>query len=276
MKLYFQKLGSGPALFILHGLYGSSDNWVTFGRKLANQFTVYLIDQRNHGRSPHDTIHTYPAMANDLNELFIAENLDKSIVMGHSMGGKTAMLFTAMFPEKVQGLIAVDIAPVAYSHLDQYSAHSIFHLNMMNAMQSLDFQNYNTRGAIESELAKTIHDSTIRQFIMKNIHRNEHNLFCWKINLDVLCKSLPYLLGDIHLEKIATQKTIPEIPVLFIRGEDSDYILPEHFVSIRSFFENAEIETISNAGHWVHAEQPERFWEVLSNFLRKFIILQKM
>jgi pimeloyl-ACP methyl ester carboxylesterase len=265
MKLHFQKLGNGPVLIILHGLYGMSDNWITFARQLAESFTVYLIDQRNHGRSPHDNEHSYLAMSSDLNELIISENLDKVIVLGHSMGGKTAMLYTVRFPEKVLSLIVVDIAPVNYSSVDSYNHQVITHLNIINAMLSVDFTKMNNRIDINNELEKIIKDDTIRQFIMKNVHRNSEGIFAWKLNVNAISRALPEMMS--YPGKYAELQLKQKIPVLFIRGGQSGYIMPEYVTAIKTIFPTAQIETIPNAGHWVHADQPVLFMQTVKDFL---------
>lgn len=267
MDLFFQKSGTGDPIIILHGLYGSSDNWVTFARQLAERNTVYLIDQRNHGRSPHHPEHSYERMSEDLLEFFTNQHLEKAIILGHSMGGKTAMLFTAKNPEKVKGLIVVDIAPAGYASLSEFSPQAIVHLNIVNAMLSVDLAQHKTRTDIENELAKTIADAAIRQFIMKNIHRNPDHSFNWKLNLNALSKALPEIMGSIHLEKVLAQKPPIHIPTLFIRGGRSNYLLPEHYAEIKTYFPEAEIETIPNAGHWLHAEQPVLFEQTVTHFL---------
>lgn len=269
MDLFFQKSGNGDPVIILHGLYGSSDNWVTFARQLAERNTVYLIDQRNHGRSPHHPEHSYKSMSEDLQAFFANQHIEKAIILGHSMGGKTAMLFTAMHPEKVKALVVVDIAPAGYASLNEFSPQAIVHLNIVNAMLSMDLAQYSTRTDIENELAKTITDISVRQFITKNIHRNPDHSFNWKLNLNALSNALPEIMGSIHLEKAITQKQPINVPTLFIRGGRSNYLLPEHYAEIKTYFPEAQIETIPNAGHWVHAEQPVLFAQTVTHFIDK-------
>ena len=268
MKLFFQKLGQGQPLIILHGLYGCSDNWITVARNLAGHFTVYLVDQRNHGKSPHHPVHSYQSMVDDLDELVKSEGLGKSILMGHSMGGKTAMLFAAIRPDKVSGLIIVDIGPGGYANIDRISPMVIAHLNIMSSMLSVDFSKYTTRNEIENELARTLTDVNIRQFIMKSIQRNDDNSFSWKLNLEALSKALPEIMGSIHLEKVVGDIGITGFPVFFIKGERSDYISMEQEVLIHRYFPGATVDVISNAGHWVHADQPAQFLEKMDSILK--------
>jgi esterase len=267
MDLFFQKSGNGNPVIILHGLYGSSDNWVTFAKQIAERNTVYLIDQRNHGRSPHHPEHSYKLMCDDLSEFFRKQGIDKAIILGHSMGGKTAMLFAAMHPEKVKGLIVVDIAPAGYASVNEFSSQIIEHLNIINAMLSIDLAQYTTRSEIDAELAKTIPNTDIRQFITKNIHRKSDHSFNWKLNIQALSKAMPEIMGSIHLEKVLDQKPPIHLPTLFIRGGRSNYLLPEHYAEIKTYFPEVVIETIPNAGHWVHAEQPVLFAKTVENFI---------
>jgi esterase len=266
MKLYFQKLGNGPAIIVLHGLYGSSDNWLTFARWLSSNHTVYLVDMRNHGRSPHHPEHSYEVMCTDIKELVVSEELHNICLLGHSMGGKTAMLYALKFPEDLSGLIVVDIAPVKYSSVDLYNNQAIVHLNIVQAMLSVDFSKVKSRTEINSELENTIKDVAVRQFIMKNVHRNHDGSFGWKLNIDAISKFLPQIIGFVSGEKLqGIEKN--HFPVLFIRGGLSDYIIPEYYSEIKRLFPLARIETIPNAGHWVQVDQPAKFMEVVGEFL---------
>jgi pimeloyl-ACP methyl ester carboxylesterase len=268
MKLFFQKFGQGPSVIILHGLYGCSDNWVSVARKIADRYTVFLVDQRNHGKSPHHPLHTYPSMVSDLEEFIQSENIEKPLILGHSMGGKTAMLFAATHPDKLSGLIVVDIGPGGYANIDSYSPLAIAQLNIMSSMLSVDFEKHTTRGEIENELARTITNWNVRQFIMKNVQRNADHTFSWKLNLEALSKALPEIMGPVPPDKAQVGKAIYGFPVYFIKGERSDYISPDQEVLIRKYFPDAKLENISDAGHWVHAEQPVKFLERLEEILK--------
>lgn len=265
MQLFFQKIGQGQPFIILHGLYGSSDNWITLGRSLADEFSVYLIDQRNHGKSSHTDSNTYEDMAADLHDLVISENLGKIILLGHSMGGKTAMLYAMLYPEEIKALIVADVAPDGYTQTDGNSPHVISHLNIINAMTSVDLANAGSRTAIEDSLKKNIPDTATRMFIMKNILRNHDNSFSWKLNIPALLKALPDIMGPVPLKNASPPLT--RFPVLFIKGDRSAYITEKNTETIHKLFPNARIVTISNAGHWVHAEQPELFRSALLDFL---------
>ena len=267
MRLFFQKLGQGKPIIILHGLYGCSDNWITIARKLADRHTIYLVDLRNHGRSPHHPVHSYASMVDDLDELIVSEQIEKPLLVGHSMGGKTAMLYAINNPEKLKGLIVVDIGPAGYASIDNPSPMVISHLNIINAMFSIDFKHYTNRTDIEIELAKTIKDIETRQFIMKNIQRNSDHTFSWKLNLEAISKALPEIMGPVKIEKALKNSQLKEFPVVFIKGERSEYISTEQQTQIYNYFPNATIETIANAGHWVHADQPELFLQKLNEIL---------
>lgn len=261
MNLFFQKLGQGQPIIILHGLYGSSDNWITIARKLTDAYTVYLVDLRNHGKSPHDPVHTYASMVDDLYDLIITEAIEKPIIIGHSMGGKVAMLFAVYYSERVGGLIIVDIGPGGYANVDKPSPMVLSHLNIMSSMMSIDLKQYASRGEIEQELAKTIQNASVRQFIMKNVLRNPDNSFSWKLNLEAIFKALPEIMGPIAL------RITDNIPVYFIKGEHSNYISEEQQSLIAGHFPQAKIETVSNAGHWVHADMPDQFFSKLQEAL---------
>jgi pimeloyl-ACP methyl ester carboxylesterase len=148
-----------------------------------------------------------------------------------------------------------------------YSPQVIIHLNIVNAMLSVDFSKYSSRVEIDDELEKTIKDISIRQFIMKNVHRNSDGTFCWKLNIDAISKALPEIMNSIHLEKYISDNGLSDFPVLFIRGGKSGYILPHDYAEIKRNFPNAKIETIPNAGHWVHAEQPVKFMQLVTEFM---------
>jgi len=203
-------------------------------------------------------------MACDLDEFMIEENIEKAYIIGHSMGGKTAMLFSALHPNKILGLIVVDIYPGDYAALPEFSPHIIAHLKIATSMLSVNLNNFNKRSEIENELAKTINDINVRQFIMKNLFRKPDNTFAWRLNVPAISKAFPAIMGSIPLE--GTQ--LSTFPVLFMRGEHSDYICPEQIAMIKKYYPEALIKTISDAGHWIHADNPEQFIEVLNKFLQ--------
>lgn len=253
MQLYFTRLGSGEPLIILHGLLGSSDNWHSMSRKLAHHFQVYAVDQRNHGRSPHNGEMNYRLMAEDLDELLRMEGLAGAHLLGHSMGGKTAMQFALLYPEKVRKLIVADIAPRAYAPR---------HNELLEALLALDLTRFQTRKQIEDALAPAVPDLALRQFALKSLKRNRNGAFEWTIGLQELWKN-----GE-HLRERITCTHPFRGPALFLRGEHSDYLVEPDFVYIRELFPNAVLRTISGAGHLLHAERPEAFQREVLNFLQ--------
>ncbi len=257
MELFYRKYGSGVPLIIIHGLYGASDNWVTVGRALAEEFEVYIIDQRNHGRSPHSEEHNYALMRDDLLEFMDKQGLEKAIIVGHSMGGKTAMFFSVAYPERVQSLIVVDIAPKSYLNVDGFEQQTIDHKKILKAMSSVDFNQIKSRTDVDVHLASMLDESRTRQFLLKNLRMEKDNSFYWGLNVESLEKNINYILEGLNSDDSGHEKEVVGFPVLFIRGEKSDYISTEDIDSIYNIFPYAEMATVSNAGHWVHAEQPQ-------------------
>lgn len=267
MKLFYREEGEGFPLIIIHGLYGSSDNWLTVAKKLGSVYKVYSIDQRNHGRSPNSDEHTYEAMKNDLAEFFDQHKIEKAIVLGHSMGGKMAMCFAADFPERIEKLIVVDIAPKDYFLLNDESQYYL-HTNILRAMLEIDFNRIESRKQVEDFLNERIDGTQIVHFLLKNIHRNKENhQLEWRLNVPVLYDNLDEIIKGISAHYFDDRRPIYNYPVLFIKGQKSNYILPEDYASIRRIYPEAQIEEIPNAGHWLHAEQPQLFMEVLYKFL---------
>ena len=252
MELNFKTYGEGEPIFILHGLFGSLDNWQTLGKKLAESHKVYLIDQRNHGKSPHSDSFSYHDMAEDLAELIRNENLDKITIMGHSMGGKTAMTFAVEYPNLLKKLIIVDIAP------KKYPPH---HDEIIDALYSLDLPSISSRREADEIMKHSIENDGTRLFLLKNLNREKEGGYSWKMNLDMLSN---------EIEKVIDVTEIPfpiSIPSLFIRGGSSGYILDSDFEKIDQLFPNSEIETIEGAGHWVHAEKPQELFESVMEFI---------
>lgn len=253
MQLNYKELGQGEPLIILHGLFGTLDNWASLGKKLAEHFLVYLIDQRNHGRSPHAPVHDYPSMAEDVREFMDQHWMhDGAYVMGHSMGGKTAMQLALTYPELVKKLVVVDIAPKRYAPNHEAIFHALFNLKPETLAE---------RSEAEQKLAQYIVQADIRQFLMKNLTRRPEGGFEFKMNLPVIYQHYDKILAEIDADQPY------EGPVLFIRGGRSEYILPEDEQNIKELFPKAIIKTIDNAGHWVHAEQPEALYKEVLNFL---------
>jgi len=277
MNLFFRKLGLGPAVIIVHGLYGSSDNWLTVGRQLAEHgFEVFMLDQRNHGNSPHSPIHNYEAMKQDLLQFIDSQQIKKAILIGHSMGGKTVISFALDYPERVTSLVVVDIAPKKYFEINKNQS-DLSHDFIINTLLSLHLQDFNSREQISDFVSKSIPSASLRNFLLKNIRRKKYSennsinttIFEWSLNLQALNDNLEIILNSVNFGEIAENQKLNIIgfPVLFIRGNNSTHIENEDIPLIRKVFPAAEFVSIPNAGHWVHVEQTELFMKNLLYFL---------
>lgn len=266
MELFFRKFGEGEPLIVLHGLYGSSDNWVTVGRELSGFYSVYLVDQRNHGRSPHSDKHNYYLMKDDLLEFMDNQGIEKANILGHSMGGKTALFFATTYPERVHKLIVVDIAPTSYQMLSESSPQALNHLNIMNALYNLDTEWISTLRDAEEQLSEAIPYKMVRQFLLKNLKRDVNGNYSWLLNVRTLRNELPAILEGLDPDEFQDRQ-MTSFPVLFIKGENSEYIGPKDERDILKIFPYAGIQTIEGAGHWVHAEKRDQFLKIVSDFL---------
>jgi esterase len=263
MDLYYRKEGEGPVVVVIHGLYGSSDNWMNMGKRLAENHTVYMIDQRNHGRSPFADKHTFDAMRDDLATFFSQHQIKKATILGHSMGGKTAMWFAADYPEKVEKLVIADIAPKDYLQLKDSSQYHL-HRNILLAMKELDFSRVKKRKQVDDLLSERIDDSRIRQFLLKNVTKNKKTKqFKWRLNVEVLYESLDEIVGGVNRQWFEDRIPITSYPVIFIRGLKSNYIMDEDIPLIKEIYPDASIVDIPGAGHWLHAEKPDEFMEAV-------------
>jgi len=268
MKLYFRKYGeAGPPLVIVHGLYGSGDNWISIARELATHFEVFVVDQRNHGRSPHSEEHDYPSMRDDLREFMDSREIKKAVLVGHSMGGKTVMFFAEAWPRRVQSLIAVDIAPKPYHDLALHSSFAANHARMIDSMLKVDMSKVKTRDEIDHALRTSIGSERVRGFLLKNVRRDRNGNFQWRINLEALREHLDDIFDGLDTDRIIARGGISGFPALFVSGANSDYIRAEDHTLIRSVFPAADIVTIPGAGHWVHAEQPDLLVKNIRYFL---------
>jgi esterase len=220
---------------------------------LGEHFLVYAVDQRNHGQSPHSEEFTYRVLAEDLERFLADRGLERASILGHSMGGKTAMEFALRFPQKVEKLIVVDIAPRAYGR---------GHDEILEAMVSLDLASHTSREGIDRALQRRIPDERVRQFILTNLRRLAGGRYVWKVNLDVLRAKY-----DEVTKAQASDLPFPG-PALFIRGGDSIYIREEDRAAIARLFPGAAVRSIPGAGHWVHADAPEEFFRVVLEFLK--------
>lgn len=251
MKLHYRKLGEGPAFIILHGLFGLSDNWQSVAKKLSERFTVYLVDLRNHGHSAHHEEWNYNAMAEDVYELIGEEGLEKVIILGHSMGGKTAMTFAEKNCSKLDKLIVVDIALRAYDPPR----------DVIRALNSVDLDEVKSRKEVEELISFHIDDIATRQFLLKNLYWVEDNKLGWRFNLPVITKKVENIATSLKL------KSVCDVKALFIHGDRSNYIKDSDTTEILNSFPNAEFKSVENAGHWVHAENPAGFMAALEGFL---------
>lgn len=252
MKLHFERLGSGSPLVILHGLLGSGDNWLGLAKAWAPHFDIIVPDLRNHGRSPHADEAGFTAMAADVKALIEAEGLSQVTVLGHSLGGKVAMTLATDYPELVSRLIVVDIAPKPYPPT---------HRELMSALLAVDLSRYTTRGEVDAVLAGPIPATPVRQWLLKNLGRDEAGKLCWKPNLPVLYRSLLELsAGFADLRQYTG-------PVLFVAGGRSDYVNEQDLPLIRRHFPEARLETIPDAGHWVHVDAPAKLGELVKEFV---------
>ncbi len=268
MELFYRKYGeSGPPLVILHGLYGSGDNWATIARELSAAFEVYVVDQRNHGQSPQSEVHDYPSMRDDLREFMDHQAIGKAVLIGHSMGGKTVMSFALAWPERVQSLISVDIAPRSYRDLAVDSHSAANHAKMIDAMLELDMSGVHSREEADQKLSPKIGSDRVRSFLMKNVRRDPEGKFSWRINLRALRGNLDAILDGLEVDRVISEGGVTGFPALFVSGAHSDYISAEDHSFIRSIFPVAEIVTIPGSGHWVHAEQPALLVKTIRYFL---------
>lgn len=253
MKLNYKQYGdSGPNVVIVHGLFGMLDNWHNMAKKLSEHFKVYTLDVRNHGSSPHHPSMTYEEICTDFAELLKDLNIDKAHFIGHSMGGKAVMKLADLHPELIDKLCVVDIAPKRYKP----GHHAIF-----DAMFNLPVTKLKSRKEAELKLGESIKDAGIRLFILKNIDRCKEGSYEWKLGLDNIYNNYETIIDEVTLSWPFSNDT------LFIRGETSPYISANDESDILELFPNAEIVTIPNAGHWVHAENPVAFYMTLEDFL---------
>ena len=253
MKLAYKKTGSGRPLIILHGLFGMADNWLTIASRIARKYTVYLLDQRNHGQSPHSPEFSYRILAEDLQDFIREHDLGDVRLIGHSMGGKAAMCHALHYPERVEKLVIVDIAPKAYHHP--------FFERVLDFMLALDLSRFTTRAAIEEAFTEVIPNAAVRLFILKNLQRTEEG-FRWRINV----QSLRDNLGTIFAAIASVRRF--EKPTLFVRGGRSDYVLDEDEAAIRALFPAAELVTIPEGSHWLHADAEEALCRHLRDYLQ--------
>ena len=254
MKLFFRHFGTGQPVIVLHGLFGLSDNLVTFGRQLAEHYSIYIPDLRNHGQSPHSKVFDFPSLEDDLNEMIEDNGLNNIFLIGHSLGGKTAMFFTLHHPGIVKKLVVVDISL-------RKSPPNREHQQLLNAMMAVDFSTTKSRSDVEKQLQTQIKSSKLRQFLLKNVYWRDRHSLDWRLNLQAINENLLSVFEGVNVSGIFPG------PTLFIRGGLSDYILENDIGELKSKFPGAEVKTIANASHWVHADAPGEFYGLVKNFL---------
>ena len=247
--------GSGPPLLILHGLFGSATNWRSMARKLADRYAVHALDQRNHGASPWADTMTYTEMADDVQHYIEHHGLGAVSIMGHSMGGKTAMALALAFPDLVEHLIVVDIAPRSYH--DSLSSYA-------QAMRGVDLMAAASRGEVQRQLQALLPDASVAPFLVQNlVPRNDH--FDWRINLAAISASMMDLT-DFPAE---LKKRVFDKPTAAIAGALSDYVASGDVAPFLPMFPRVEVEVIDGAAHWVHADKPQLFFEAVQRALAR-------
>jgi esterase len=267
MELFFRQLGSGEPIIILHGLYGSADNWHSIGKELATDHAVYLVDQRNHGNSPHHPNHNYDLLSDDLYEFVARHKLNKSIIIGHSMGGKTVLAFGIKYPELVKKMIVVDISPMGYN-MSENSKEASAHKCIVRSLQQININSITSREEADKQLLQSLSSKPVRQFLLKNLKRDADGKFRWLFNLQALVENLPQIFSGIIRENETDSRSMPKFPLLFIKGALSPYIRSEDEQAIQQYFPWAKLIVIPGAGHWVHAEQPLAFLDAIRGFVQ--------
>ncbi|MEX1188123.1 MAG: alpha/beta fold hydrolase [Bacteroidia bacterium] len=254
MILFSRNYGeTGPTLLILHGLFGQSDNWAGIARKLSDKYRIYVFDLRNHGESDHSEDFSYELMAEDVIETIEAAFLGNVHLLGHSMGGKVAMVVAQKRPDLLKSLLVADIAP------KYYRPH---HEEIIKGLNALNPKEIKSRPEAEEELENYIPDFGTRQFLLKNLGRADDNSFEWKFNLKVLTEKIE------NIGK-AIDNTVSKVPALFYRGEKSRYVNDEDYESIKKIFPNAEFSEMKDAGHWLHAENPNEMMKTIEEWIAK-------
>jgi pimeloyl-ACP methyl ester carboxylesterase len=264
MKLFYRKYGEGPPLVILHGLYGSSDNWVTVAKSISRDYTVYLPDMRNHGSSPHSDIHDYQSLSSDIHELVNDLGIRKFFLAGHSMGGKAAMAFAMEWPEMLDGLVIADISP--FIAVNSGSIEYRQSLIILNTILETDLSSVLTRSDADRLLYRKIQSVKTRGLMMKNLTRTADKRFIWKINASSLLRNLDRIMEGLPRPEEFYPR-VTGFPVLFLKAEKSDYLPSEDWNDILKIFPSAELRVIRNSGHWVNSDNPEEVAEAFLTLL---------
>ena len=251
--LYSKIEGEGKPFLIIHGFLGMSDNWKTLGLQFAELgFQMHLLDMRNHGKSFHSNEFNYEAMTEDVKAYVDFYKLKNITILGHSMGGKIAMLFATLYPELTEKLIVADIGP------KYYAPH---HQSILAALNAVDFSKQPSRAEVDEIISEYISDFGTKQFLLKNLYWVEPGQLGFRFNLKVFNDKISEIGAALPIENHFNK------PTLFLRGDKSDYILDADFETIYYHFPAAKIVTIPNAGHWLHAENPKAFYCEVENFI---------
>ncbi|MCP4488835.1 MAG: alpha/beta fold hydrolase [Gammaproteobacteria bacterium] len=252
--LHYSRFGSGEPLVILHGLFGSSKNWQSLAKLFGESYSVYTLDLRNHGASFHDSEMNYVVMADDVERLLSHLNIKTCRIIGHSMGGKVAMTLAHTRSDLVSKMVVADIAPVAYQH---------HHQNLLEPIMAVSLDDIGSRAEVERALTPSIGDSMLRGFLLQNLIR-EGDGWRWRVNWEAIKVHMVELTGF----PFAESDWFIDTPGIFLRGEHSDYIDTKGIAVIEEHFDNPRIETLAQAGHWLHAEQPQAFLQSVLRFLK--------
>ncbi|HEU5072266.1 MAG TPA: alpha/beta fold hydrolase [Verrucomicrobiae bacterium] len=253
LQLHHTTLGAGEPLVMLHGLLGSHQNLLPAARAFAGHFQVFAVDQRNHGHSPHHEEMHYGALADDVARFLDQQGLAAAHVLGHSMGGKTAMQLALQHSDRVRKLVVVDMAPRAYgARFDR----------LLRALHDLRPERFATRHEADQALTAAVPETALRQFLLKNLMPGEHGGYRWRIHLDGIAANYDRLREAVRGDTPFAGET------LFLLGGDSDYVSAADRPQIQRLFPRVQFATIPGAGHWVHAEQPEAFANAVLHFLR--------
>ena len=248
VDLFYRREGQGTPVVVLHGLFGSSDNFGSIGRTLSAEFDMVLVDERDHGRSPHTDHITYPLMAEDVHALVLKLGLKDIVLVGHSMGGKTAMTFAQRWPELLKHLVVIDIGPREYGIGD--------HAAILEALTTSDVAHKGSRKEVEAHLSTYVPEPGVVQFLMKSLYWEKPELLRWRFNVPLLARDIKDILAAMGPETV-------RVPTLFIRGGKSGYITREDQPQIKEQFPNSRIETVAFAGHWVHAQAPDEVMDFI-------------
>jgi esterase len=255
MELFYRHYGEGRPVVILHGLFGMSDNWVTFGRRLSEKnFSVFIPDLRNHGHSPHSEDFNYTLLSDDLHDFLQQNNIINPILIGHSLGGKVVMNFTLNFHAVEGKRIIIDMG------IRKYGMHNE---EVLQAMMNVDISTKKTWQEIEEALAKKIQSKKVIQLMLKNVQKNNDSTFKWKLGLEAISNNFHEIFKAVE----SSEK--PNIPTLFIAAENSDYISESDMTEIRKIFPSSEYTSIPGSSHWVHADKPDELLEAVTRFIGK-------